>query len=74
MNVFLSSTRMGLRAAYATVLAQGLETQEEYALDIRKSAEDRWEGASSKPEVERTEAPALSNVLYSSRVRLYSLR
>src|SRR5215204_5666647 len=43
-------------------MAQGLETQEEHALDTRKSAKDRWEEAYSKGPERDTEFSTMSGV------------
>jgi methylmalonyl-CoA mutase, N-terminal domain len=43
-------------------LAQGLETQEEYTLDTRKSAKDRWEEAYSKGPERDAEFSTMSGV------------
>ena len=47
---------------YARVWAQGLETQEEHALDTRKSAKDRWEEAYSKAPERDAEFSTMSGV------------
>ena len=43
-------------------MAQRLETQEEHALDTRKSAKDRWEEAYSKGPEREAEFSTMSGV------------